>query len=106
MAVRTPQAGCHEPAWKEVNPSMQICYQRLEHGGVQEEAKGGRVAKTRRTHLLAQLEAPVGREQDDVGRAHRIACRQDDAEMVQAALVVGPLDAAEGTMPLEYVGLA
>jgi hypothetical protein len=24
MAVRTPHAGCHEPAWKDVRPSMQI----------------------------------------------------------------------------------
>jgi len=26
IPVRTPHAGCHDPAWKEVRPSMHICH--------------------------------------------------------------------------------
>lgn len=54
-------------------------------------------------NLPVGLEAPVGCDEAEAGRAERIGGRQDDAPMVETAGVGGAGGPADGEVPLEEV---
>lgn len=55
--------------------------------------------------LAVSLEAPVGRGEAEAGRAQRVGGREDDAAVVDAAVVGAAGRALEREVPLEEVRL-
>ena len=55
--------------------------------------------------LAVGLEAPVGRGEAEAGRAQRVGRREDDAPVVDAAVVGAAGGSLEGEVPLEEVRL-